>query len=108
MKLRQGFVSNSSTTSFCIYGIYISADDKSKVRNHFNKDVESLFRGTGLEVHYGSEYDDGMYIGMPWTRVGDDQTGKQFKQAVEDALKAVLKDSVAISCSSHKEAWYNG
>ena len=31
MKIRQGFVSNSSSTSFCIYGIEISESDMAKL-----------------------------------------------------------------------------
>jgi len=37
MKQRQGFVSNSSTTSFCIYGTYLNSFDKISLVNAIKK-----------------------------------------------------------------------
>ena len=36
MKTRQGFVSNSSSTSFCIYGVYLDEDDMFHAKEKFN------------------------------------------------------------------------
>jgi hypothetical protein len=37
MKIRQGFISNSSSTSFCVYGIYV---DKDKIEQQLNPKLE--------------------------------------------------------------------
>ena len=110
MKLRSGFVSNSSSCSFCIYGSYFESHEIEEITKKLQTDdFESLFENTSLAVEgMGSDFGGGLFVGKYWKRIKDDQTGKQFKQEVEDALKEVLKDSTPISCSTYEEAWYNG
>jgi len=54
----------------------------------------------GLDCIYGPE---GRYLGKSWDSVGDEETGKQFKENIENALKKLDPD---ISCDTHEEAWY--
>ena len=50
MKIRTGFVSNSSTSSFCIYGAMVGSwDDKEKITEN------------GLELHRGDPNGDGEF-----------------------------------------------
>lgn len=99
MKTRFGFVSNSSSTSFCIYGICIS--ERERFLDAFNQahggeepvddfyDVRyALPEGTtGLSVYSG---DYGTYIGMHPASIRDDETGRQFKDRVEATLKELF------------------
>jgi hypothetical protein len=109
-----GFVSNSSTSSFCIYGT--SFDFKKVKANHandedFNEDdfrydgIESLAEAAGLEVHH-TDYD--WYVGMQWDEIGDDETGSQFKQRVKESIQKFLGSSDDITLNTIEEAWYNG
>ena len=97
MKIRQGFVSNSSTTSFCIYGAMIPS---SKI-----KDMWSLAEEVGLEC-FCPEYNDGYCVGISWSSVGDDETGRQFKDRVEALVEKLVGKKVL--CQTHEEAWRDG
>lgn len=125
MKIRNGFVSNSSSSSFCMFGTTV---DRSEVRDLIRKanvtlqdheqDLDSLRLyelreileyndelkfPKGLSV-WRPEGSDRLYIGKSWSSVKDDQTGKQFKDDVQADLKQFFgKD---MSCTTHSEAWY--
>lgn len=116
MKNRSGFVSNSSTSSFLIYGASIDSSDASNwLREHKNlsdDDIDAmdsweireiLEAEAGLNFFGNSDY--GMYVGASWDEVGDDETGKQFKARVEAKIKEVFPDA---SLSTYEEAWYDG
>ena len=95
MKIRNGFVSNSSSTSFCIYGAKVEAELDKKLPE-------------GLHYHYGDpNYEpQAIYIGREWSSIGDQETGFQFKQSVEHALEALTGSSHP--CSTIEESYYNG
>jgi hypothetical protein len=125
MKVRTGFVSNSSTTSFCIYGA--SVED-------ISGDIEKLFIKMGLakegeefEDGYCDIYDskeftdilekedkrlhlehmdeiDGYWIGINFTDIKDNETGKQFKETVEKAISNIAGKKV--KCEAIEEASY--
>ena len=113
MKIRQGFISNSSTTSFCIYGVHFSRGELFKVMNaidvkaklmlaNMNKsndmeemDDNDLFQVIDeaydfKNVDCYSPEDGGVYVGRSWSSIKDDETGKQFKDSVKNELKQVI------------------
>jgi hypothetical protein len=85
MKIRNGFVSNSSSSSFVIYGVHLSDEYRSKIYNTYDDFLEIN------HIPYVSNYDD-VYLGRSWSEVKDDETGKQFKERVEKEIKEALKD----------------
>jgi len=101
MKIRKGFVSNSSSTSFMIYGICLG--DKNMEEQD---EIEEAIEGSDLAFHRG-QCDDDVYVGRDYSSIKDDETGAQFKQDVEEKLKELnlLGDH---KCGHHEEAWYNG
>lgn len=116
MKSRSGFVSNSSSSSFLIYGASVeSSDARSWLKTHKNMsddevdemepyEIRELVESeSGLSFFGNSDY--GMYVGASWDEVGDDETGKQFKARVEAKIKEVFPDA---SLSTYEEAWYDG
>jgi hypothetical protein len=113
VKIRTGFVSNSSSSSFCIYGnCNESGDLKELSKNIMNKepDKEDLEDDLGclwdeiagkLGLEYYSDcYNENFYLGKSWYNIGDNETGKEFK----DKIKKILGDE----CGTYEEAWYDG
>lgn len=91
MKTRQGLVSNSSTTSFAVYGIEAQIDYERY------EEIDALIFGEGmigetdvsiLEMHRpdGSE----TYIGANYANMDEDETKRQFEARVCQALDALL------------------
>jgi hypothetical protein len=106
MKIRSGFVSNSSSSSFLIYGSSINVEEAySKLFP--GKDVPNKYKATkeitdklGLD-RYSTDFDD--YIGISWDCIGDDETGGQFKLKINKAL-----EQIGLEGGTIEEAWYNG
>ena len=112
MKIRKGFVSNSSTTSFCIYGAIV---EEQKLIRAVNKafsekcyggyEAGEILKDKGYATE--SNYDgDEFYVGRYWKSVKDKETGKEFKESVEKLLVELLGKKV--SCGTHEEAWRDG
>jgi len=110
MKIRTGFVSNSSSSSFCIYGV--SMDDyefgeKIRTLHPSLADEECTYTlseelDTNLDVQFPSEYGE-VYIGRSWATISDNETGKQFKESVEKEIEKIFGEK--IKCGTHEEAW---
>lgn len=81
MKIRNGFVSNSSSVSFCIYGARLPSD--------LSKDIRNL-RDYNLDDFYG-EFDD-VYLGQDYTSMNEDETRREFEERIEKSLKDLFKD----------------
>ena len=96
MKIRQGFVSNSSSSSFCIYGCCIEENDIDA--------IDEKLKEKNIYIVYGPY--DSVYIGREFTSIKDDETGKQFKENVEKEIEEVLGEKR--KCSTFEEGWYDG
>jgi len=104
MKIRTGFVSNSSSSSFLIYGVFLESEQAERLQDK----IDSLWKEKcGLEDH-SPEYADGVYVGMSWDSIRDDETGAQFKARVETLLDDKLESGIGAMATTHSEAWYNG
>jgi hypothetical protein len=96
MKTREGFISNSSTTSFCIMG---TSFGKGELENEFGKETgecEDIYdelyerlRGTKLDLEI-EPYCDQYYVGLPVSNMEETETLKQFRQRAYDELLACL------------------
>ena len=100
MKSRSGFVSNSSTTSFLIYGAELEGDDVAKFEA-FTRDEKREF---GLEHHYTSWESE--VIGLSWDAMHDDETMAQFRARVKAKIEEVLGHEV--DCGFHEDAYFDG
>ena len=104
MKIRMGFVSNSSTTSFCLYGIRVPG----KLEEEFS------LKDTKLQVEcFNPILDkDEICIGMGLTEMKEDETKAEFKKRVEALLKKSSSEEVfkayAKTLGWHEDAYYDG
>ena len=101
MKVKLDFITNSSTTCFVVIGNNISLENINekyyeKIAQNENTTVEqlkedphdfvdSLLKGSELDYTFGEDYYDreNVMIGIPFTKMNDDETLKQFKQRVQ-------------------------
>jgi hypothetical protein len=112
MKIRTGFVSNSSSSSFCIYGMYLEENEINLVAEdcELKDDVRAKLDAAGFtKVDYVDAGPNayGAYIGRDFTSIGDDETGRQFKENVEKAVALLFPDK-PVKCGVHEESWYDG
>lgn len=109
MKVRNGFVSNSSSCSFCIYGIAVDEDELKSVYEAVKGETDldsydiagAISEETNVEFHKPS-YDDTYYFGIDACDVGDNETGAQFKERVKSALSKYFPNK---NFSYLEEAW---
>jgi hypothetical protein len=116
MKIRTGFVSNSSSSSFCIYGVCLTEDDfksfMQKIKEEFKDERDSYEaidsyvyeKKLGLETHSIEGYS--FYVGKSIQEMNDSETKKQFMDRTINELSDLFGKS--INCSWIEEAWYNG
>jgi len=109
MKIRLGYVSNSSTTSFCIYGYdFYDYVDKLKEKYGDMDGYELLGKieeETGFYTSSGPS-GESLYVGRSWSSIKDDETGKQFKEDVEKKLEKLLGEKIV--CGTYEEGWRDG
>jgi len=135
MKVRNGFVSNSSSSSFLIYGTSFNTPHKKKFNEIFTKEAQvkiwadnkKYFDAKTVEefgeciCKYIPEYADTLietvkapdgwdmvFIGNSWGSIKDDETGAQFKERTEKELKKIfLPKWLDGGFGTDAEAWVN-
>lgn len=107
MKVRNGFVSNSSSSSFLIYGLNLE-----DISYELENEISNGLKDTDLDT-YRAPYGD-CFVGASWDSVGDNETGAQFKARVasttlECLSKVTLTKKVyKEDFGTHEAAWYDG
>lgn len=104
MKIRSGFVSNSSSSSFCILGVEVDSDTFEKVDAiPYNERTTETLNGE-TSISYEGQY----YVGYDPGKMKEDETLSQFKDRIVDAAS-----KVGITIKKEEISWitdggYNG
>ena len=100
MKYREGFVSNSSSTSFCIIG-------KSFQNNEFENKCSGVnINQIGLDEH-SNQYGDETYLGISAERWAElDINYSELVKLVEDKLRSLGFETSGIGVNT--DGWYDG
>ena len=96
-----GFVSNSSSSSFCIYGITI--DDRGE--NDYDE-MDQKISKLGLDGYYPEGYDC-WFIGKEYSNCPDDKTMGEFKKEVRELIKQNFEGIKDEDIGYHSEAYYS-
>ena len=91
MKIRSGFVSNSSSSSFLIYGTELTPKLEEALEAKYGDedfDVYDIMEKEDLRYYPETEF--GTVVGIDFTDMGEDETPRQFKARVKTKLEEVF------------------
>ena len=105
MKIRLGFVSNSSSASFCIFGL-VFEDDEGELCDKVDK--YNKLNNTKLVCESPLECSSS-YVGLYWYDIKDNETGKEFKDRIQYLLNSFCEEYnlPKLKCATYEESWYN-
>lgn len=115
MKIRNGFVSNSSSSSFCIYGVYplqhnikqIDEDGEELSNSDKYDEIYTLAGKNNLECHSMDSYDDYFYVGKNLACCPDNMTMGEFKQQVKSKIEELFGPQPDTNYGIYEETYYN-
>jgi len=121
MKIRSGFVSNSSTTSFCVFGVGLESKEVKNLRTFFEETdkitafdgmdicelydvLDEKFKKIGLSLESHEDYY--FWLGATPEQMGQDETRREFEKRITEKLSGILgKD---LECDWITYGWYDG
>ncbi len=120
MKIRTGLVSNSSSSSFLLYGCSFCSEEEIYEAAMKTKEGQRTIREA--EKEYNIDYSEGQdglaelfdftygpngdyYFGASWGSVKDDETGAQFKEHIRKDVASLFGEKYAKECYTYEEAW---
>jgi hypothetical protein len=118
MKIRTGFVSNSSSSSFCLYGVYVEDIDKlleqaqELFKKNGNSDADPQYPTYPESIRHKDTYvleyaDTGIfYLGTELLNMEEDETFREFKDRTQQAILDL--DIELTGFEVHEKGWYDG
>jgi hypothetical protein len=110
MKIRDGFVSNSSSTSFTLMGATGSAQSFVDAYNkiHPESPIQDIYDLNDPDISsYTSPYGYDSYVGIDLDSLGEDETKGQLRARASAAMVALFGEDFA-KVDVISESWYDG
>lgn len=104
MKIRSGFVSNSSSSSFCILGVEVDSETFKKVNAIPYKERNEETLNTETSISYEGQY----YLGYEPGKMKDDETLGHFKDRIVNAASKLGITIKKEELSFITDGGYNG
>ena len=99
MKIRRSFVSNSSSSSFCAWGIEYGVDEflnlieKELDLENIQEELYDLFEDVDENIKVIHDWDtETIFIGREYETLKDSETGKEFKESTEKIIQSKFPD----------------
>lgn len=101
MKICATFISNSSSTSFCMIGL---STDEDIYDQYYQLDYEAR-KNLPINIYC---HDDDYYIGVDITKMQDHETLTQFKIRVGNLLEETIPNLHGCKPDFVIDSWYDG
>lgn len=102
MKIRQGFVSNSSSSSFCVLGVLITDEQ-------YDMADSIPYKDRILNTHCGiNDGDDSKYLGFDPYKMDENETLSQFKDRIVAEAAKIGIEVKKNEIDWHTDGGYNG
>lgn len=115
MKIRTGFVSNSSSSSFVGWGVSFDNENKfeeayqnaNNVADPFFEDAMSdLEEKSGLYIYF-TPWEE-LLVGLPYTKMKLDETKREFHNRIASKIKKYLGEESLSNIGIIDQSWYDG
>jgi hypothetical protein len=85
---------------------FFDADNADDISDDIYAVVDDTIRKLDLGLSFYFPYDSDVYIGLDRENIGEDETGKQFRERAQKEVSQLLGEDVPVD--NYSESWRDG